>query len=69
VKCAWTILHAPVDGIVQLAVHTLGPVVKPADSLLVVVPRDAELTVEAMVLNRDAGFVHPGQPVTVKLEA
>jgi hemolysin D len=27
------------------------------------------VTVEAMVLNRDAGFVHPGQPVTVKLEA
>jgi hemolysin D len=69
-KSALTILRAPVDGIVQqLAVHTLGAVVKPADSLLVVVPRHAELTVEAMVLNRDAGFVHPGQPVTVKLEA
>jgi hemolysin D len=64
-----TILHAPVDRIVQLAVHTLGAVVKPADSLLVVVPRHAELTVEAMVLNQDAGFVHPDQPVTVKLEA
>jgi hemolysin D len=44
-------------------------VVKPADPPFVAVPRHAELTVEAMVLNRDAGFVHPGQAVTVKLEA
>lgn len=34
-----------------------------------VVPKSAELVVDAMVLNRDAGFVHPGQPVEVKLEA
>jgi hemolysin D len=69
-KSALTILKAPVDGVIQqLAVHTVGAVVKPADTLLVVVPRGAELTVEAMVLNRDAGFVHKGQPVEVKLEA
>jgi hemolysin D len=69
-KSALTILTAPVDGVVQqLAVHTMGAVVKPADPLLVVVPKSAELVVDAMVLNRDAGFVHPGQPVEVKLEA
>ena len=69
-KSALTVLSAPVDGVVQqLAVHTLGAVVKPADTLLVVVPRDAELVAEASVLNRDAGFVHPGQPVQIKLEA
>ena len=69
-KSALTILKAPVDGVIQqLAVHTVGAVVKPADALLVVVPRGAELTVEAMVLNRDAGFVRQGQPVEVKLEA
>ena len=69
-KSALTVLAAPVDGVVQqLAVHTLGAVVKPADALLVVVPRDAELVADAMVLNRDAGFVHQGQAVEVKLEA
>jgi hemolysin D len=47
----------------------MGAVVKPADPLLVVVPKSAELVVDAMVLNRDAGFVHPGQKVEVKLEA
>jgi hemolysin D len=69
-KSALTILKAPVDGIVQqLSVHTLGAVVKPADTILVVVPRAAELTVEVMVLNRDAGFIRQGQPVEIKLEA
>ena len=36
--------------------------------ILVVVPRSVELIVEVMVLNRDAGFVHEGDTVQVKLE-
>jgi hemolysin D len=69
-KASLTVLTSPIDGTVaQLSVHTLGAVVKPADALLVVVPRGEELLVEAMVLNRDIGFVHEGQPAEVKLEA
>ena len=69
-KAALTTLTSPIDGIVaQLAVHTIGAVVKPADPLLVIVPRGEELMVEAMVLNKDIGFVREGQPVHVKLEA
>ncbi len=61
-------LTAPVDGVVQqLAVHTVGGVVEAARTLMVVVPRGA-LTVEAKVLNKDVGFVRPGQPVVVKVE-
>jgi hemolysin D len=64
------ILRAPVDGVVQqLAVYSEGAVLKPADPILVVVPDNAELVVEAQVLNKDAGFVRAGQPVTIKLEA
>lgn len=64
------VVRAPADGVVQqLAVYTEGAVLKPADPILVVVPSDAELVVDAQVLNRDAGFVRTGQPVTVKLEA
>lgn len=64
------IVRAPVDGVVQqLAVTSEGAVLKPADPILVVVPANARLIVEAQVLNRDIGFVRPGQPVTVKLEA
>lgn len=64
------IARSPADGAVQqLAVYSEGAVLKAADPILVVVPDVGELVVEAQVLNRDAGFVKVGQPVTVKLEA
>lgn len=63
-------LRAPVDGTVQqLVVHTVGGVVTPAQPLLVVVPSEESLEVEATVLNKDIGFVKAGQPVTVKVES
>ncbi|MFN3727341.1 MAG: HlyD family type I secretion periplasmic adaptor subunit [Allosphingosinicella sp.] len=63
-------LRAPVDGTVQqLAVHTLGGVVQPAEALMVIVPRDGQLVVEAMVPNKDVGFLRAGQPVRIKIEA
>jgi hemolysin D len=62
-------LTAPVDGVVQqLAVHTVGGVVTPAQALLAVVPLDSRLEIEAMVSNRDIGFVHPGQQAEVKVD-
>ena len=63
-------LRAPVDGTVQqLAVHTVGGVVTPAQTLLAVVPSADSLEVEATVLNKDIGFVRPGQRATVKVES
>jgi hemolysin D len=62
-------LTAPVDGVVQqLSVHTVGGVVTPAQQLAVVVPSDAVLEVEAMISNRDIGFVHPGQDAQIKVD-
>jgi hemolysin D len=62
-------LRAPVDGVVQqLGVNTVGGVVTQAQTLAVVVPADAGIEVEAMVLNRDIGFLHPGQRAVVKVE-
>ena len=62
-------LTAPVDGVVQqLAVHTVGGVVTPAQALLVVVPLDSHLEIEAMVSNRDIGFVHAGQEAEIKVD-
>ena len=52
----------------QLAVHTVGGVVTPAQSLLVVVPSDSRLEIEAMVSNRDIGFVHAGQEAEIKVD-
>jgi hemolysin D len=62
-------LTAPEDGVVQqLAIHTVGGVVTPAQSLLVIVPTDSHLEIEAMVSNRDIGFVHAGQEAEIKVE-
>jgi hemolysin D len=52
----------------QLAVHTVGGVVTPAQSLLVVVPADSGLEIEAMLKNRDIGFVHVGQEAAIKID-
>ena len=63
-------LRSPVDGVVQqLAVTTVGGVVQPAQALMVIVPDDQAVAVEAMIQNKDVGFIHEGQPVRVKLEA
>jgi hemolysin D len=62
-------LTAPVDGMVQqLAIHTVGGVVTPAQSLLLVVPSDSQMEIEAMVSNRDIGFVHAGQDAEIKID-
>jgi hypothetical protein len=62
-------LVAPVGGTVQqLAVHTVGGVVTPAQPLLVIVPGDNPLEVEAFVENKDIGFVQAGQAAEVKIE-
>lgn len=63
-------LTAPVAGVVQqLAVHTVGGVVTPAQTLMVIVPYDNTLEIEAMLPNKDIGFVNPGQDAEVKVEA
>lgn len=64
-----TQLTAPVDGTVQqLAIHTQGGVVTQAQPLMVIVPSDQPVEVEAMLENKDVGFVRPGQAVEVKVE-
>ena len=63
------VLAAPIAGTVQdLAAHTVGGVVTPAQPLLTLVPDGGPVMVEATVENRDVGFVHPGQDVQVKVE-
>jgi hemolysin D len=62
-------LVAPVGGVVQqLAVHTIGGVVTPAQSLAMLVPSDSRVEVEVSISNRDIGFVHEGQEVDIKVD-
>jgi hemolysin D len=62
-------LRAPVAGVVQqLAVHTVGGVVTPAQELMKIVPESENLEVEAWILNRDIGFIEAGQAADIKIE-
>jgi hemolysin D len=62
-------LTAPVDGTVQqLAVHTEGGVVTPAQALMSIVPAGSTLEIEAMVSNKDIGFVHAGEEAEIKID-
>ncbi|MDD0973948.1 HlyD family type I secretion periplasmic adaptor subunit [Pseudomonas fontis] len=64
-----TRLTAPVDGTVQqLAIHTEGGVVTEAQPLMAIVPLNQPVEVEAMLENKDIGFVRPGQAVEIKVE-
>jgi hemolysin D len=63
------ILRAPVAGTVQqLAIHTIGGVVTPAQQLMMIVPVESRLEAEAMISNRDIGFVRPGQEAEIKID-
>lgn len=64
-----TRLSAPVAGAVQqVAIHTEGGVVTPAQVLMVIVPEDAKVTAEVVIDNKDIGFVGAGQAAAIKLE-
>jgi hemolysin D len=63
-------LTASVAGTVQqLQLHTIGGVVEPAKPLMVIVPEDAGIEIEAEIENKDIGFVREGQEAIVKLDA
>ncbi len=63
-------LTSPVDGVVQqLAIHTEGGVVTPAQELMTIVPAGDSIEIEAMVMNKDIGFVHDGQDAEIKVES
>lgn len=64
------VLTAPAAGVVQqLSVHTVGGVVTTAEPLMVIVPESRTLIVESRVDNKDIGFLRPGMPAEVKVDA
>lgn len=63
-------LTSPIDGTVQqVAVTTVGQVVTPGQPLLVVVPSDGPIEIQAQVENKDIGFVEVGQEAVIKVDA
>ncbi|MEL7093246.1 MAG: HlyD family type I secretion periplasmic adaptor subunit [Pseudomonadota bacterium] len=65
-----TTLISPVRGVVNnLAVTTIGGVVRPGEEILRIIPLDEELFVEAQIRPEDIAGVKPGQEATIKLSA
>lgn len=63
-------IKSPVDGAVhRLDIHTVGAVVQEAQALMQVVPEGTPMEIEAWMENKDVGFVYPGMPVEVKVDA
>jgi hemolysin D len=63
-------LKAPISGTVQAsALTTIGQVVSSGQEIMRIVPEDAGLEIEVYVLNKDIGFVKPGQEAVVKVES
>jgi hemolysin D len=63
-------LKAPIDGTIQqLATTTVGQVVPSGQTLMTIVPVDAPLEIDAIILNKDIGFVREGQKAIIKVEA
>jgi HlyD family secretion protein/hemolysin D len=63
-------LRAPISGTVQqMHIANIGAVVTPAQQLLSLVPLDDHVEVEAVLENRDVGFVAAGQRVELKIDA
>ena len=61
---------SPVDGVVQqLTVHTIGGVVPAAQPLMLIVPNQRNVELEAYVENKDIGFMQEGQGAQVKIDA
>ncbi|WP_373777488.1 HlyD family type I secretion periplasmic adaptor subunit [Glaesserella sp.] len=66
----FTEIRSPVDGSVQqLQTYTIGGVVTTAQPLMVIVPKDDQLEIDAMISNKDIGFIQVGQDVVIKVEA
>ena len=65
-----TVLTAPMRGVVnEIAISTIGGVVRPGEAILQIIPLDEQLYVDAKVKPRDIAAVRQGQEATVKLSA
>ncbi len=63
-------IRAPLDGLVfGLTVFGPGAVVRPAEPVMYIVPRDRPLVIAARVQAIDVDQVHPGQQVTLRFPA
>jgi HlyD family secretion protein len=65
-----TSVKAPIDGTVyQVMVHTLGGVIAPGETVMLMVPKGDELIMQAQIATQDIDQVRVGQMAVVRLPA
>jgi HlyD family secretion protein len=63
-------IRSPLDGVVhQLAVHTVGGVISPADALMLIVPQADDMAIEVRVAPQDIDQIRIGQDAVLRLSA
>jgi HlyD family secretion protein len=63
-------IRSPQTGWVhELAVHTVGGVITPSETIMLIVPKDDALSVESRVQPNDIDQLHPDQPVRLRFSA
>ncbi len=63
-------IKSPVNGVIQdIENNTVGGVVKPTQNLVTIVPENTPIVIEAIVNNKDIGYVRLGQKVRIKVDA
>lgn len=63
-------LRAPLAGVVhELAVHTVGGVITPAEPVMLIVPKGDKLTVQARIAPSDIDQLRPGQQARLRFSA
>lgn len=69
-RLARTDIRAPLSGTVnELAVHTIGGVITPAEKLVTLVPSDAALKIEAKLSPTDIDQVYVGRPAKLRFSS
>ena len=63
-------LRAPISGIVhELNVHTVGGVIAPGETAMLIVPDDGQLVIEVKASPADIDQIRPGQPTMLRFAA
>ena len=65
-----TLVKSPRKGIIEeIAINTVGGVIKPGDTLIEIVPTGDSLWMEIKIKPSDIAFIYPGQKAVVKITA
>ncbi len=60
---------SPASGVVSgMKLNTVGGVIKPAESIMTIVPDDTPLIIETIVENKDIGYIECGQKASIKVD-